>query len=123
MPLFFPAEFPSVSLISAEFPYRNKLMFMPMFFPQNLPSIFLISAEFPYRNKLISMLKSFPQIFLQFPSFPENYHTEMNSFRCIFFPHNSAEFWAILGKFKENNYSVWKFLGRMVTYGVLHSHI
>ena len=27
----------------------------------------------------------------------------LNSFRCIFFPHNSAEFWAILGKFKENN--------------------
>ena len=32
----------------------------------------------------------------------------------------SAEFWAILGKFKENNNSVWKFLGRVVTYGVLY---
>ena len=49
---------------------------MPKFFPQNFP-VSLISGEFPYRYKLISM--------------------------HLFFPQNSAEFRATLGKLKENN--------------------
>ena len=44
---------------------------------------------------------------------PENLHTEINSFRCIFFSRRiSAELRAILGKLKENNDSGRKFLGR-----------
>ena len=59
-----------LTLISAEFPYRNKLISMPKFFRQKFPSVSLISAKFPCRNKLISMLKLFSAEYsLSFPHF------------------------------------------------------
>ena len=98
----------------------------------DFPSLSLISAEFPYRNKLISMPKFFSAEFPQFLSFLLNLHTEINSFPCLSFCRMislisgeftyrnklismhlfSAELREILGKLKENNDSVRKFLGR-----------